>query len=101
VKSTASFSKHNGRTSRSAFSSANFVLKDGRFHPVYRQSFGFLAVTNREYQQQKAASPSKSNLRSGWLPLVDSYRTFFASMTDEIADTITAMQDGMFSSQRV
>ena len=51
---------------------SNSTWKDGHLHPVYRQPFELLAVTNREYQQQKAASPSKSDLRSVWLPGPDS-----------------------------
>jgi hypothetical protein len=49
----------------------------------HRQPFELLSVTNREYQQQKAASPSKSDLRSVWLPIVDEVRTFFVSMSND------------------
>ena len=52
-------------------------------------------VTNCEYQQQKVAFTSESDLRSVWLPEPDVYRTFFASLSDEIADTIAAMQGVM------
>ena len=43
----------------------------------------------------KAVSLAKSDLRSVWLPIVDDVRTFFESMTEEIADTITVMQGVM------
>jgi hypothetical protein len=74
---------------------SNSTWKDGRLHPVYHQPFGLLAVTNREYQQHKAASLSKSNPRSGWLPIVDEVRTFFESMSEEIVDTIVVAQGVM------
>ena len=70
-------------------------MQEGLIRPVYRQPFEFLAVTNREYQQHKAAFGNESGLRSVWLPLVDSYRTFFESMSEEIVDTIAAAQGVM------
>ncbi len=54
------------------FVCSNSVWKDGCLYPKYRQPFEILAVTNREYQRKKAASCSKSDLRSEWLPGPDS-----------------------------
>ena len=54
------------------FVCSNSVWKDGRLYPKYRQPFEILAVTNREYQQKKAAFASEHDLRSVWLPGPDS-----------------------------
>jgi site-specific DNA recombinase len=55
----------------------NFVLsnstwKDGRLIPNYRIPFDLLAVTNSEYQKQKATSGLENGLFDFWLPGTDS-----------------------------
>ena len=42
------------------FVCSNSVWKDGRLQPVYRQPFEILAVTNREYQQNKPCSEKQT-----------------------------------------
>ena len=43
----------------------------------------------------KSWQTETSRLGPGRLPVVDVYRTFFVSLSEEIADTITAMQGVM------
>jgi hypothetical protein len=48
-------------------------------------------------QKQKRQNPPymKFCLYTEWLPIVDDVRTFFESLSEEIADTIVAVQGGM------
>ncbi len=53
---------------------SNSIWKDGKLIPNYRKPFDLLAVTNTEYQKQKATSQSENGLFDFWLPGTDSNR---------------------------
>jgi site-specific DNA recombinase len=54
------------------FVCSNSIWKDGKLIPNYRKPFDLLAVTNLEYQKQKAISLSENDLFDFWLPGRDS-----------------------------
>ncbi len=56
------------------FVCSNSIWKDGKLIPNYRKPFDLLAVTNTEYQKQKATSSSENGLFDFWLPGTDSNR---------------------------
>ena len=51
---------------------SNSIWKDGALIPQYLQPFDFIAKTNLEYAQKKAAFHAKSDLCTVWLPSADS-----------------------------
>lgn len=48
---------------------SNSIWKDGKLIPNYRKPFDLLAVTNLEYQKQKATLQSENGLFDFWLPV--------------------------------
>ena len=51
---------------------SNSVWKDGELRHEYRQPFDFIAKTNLEYKQKRAAFPEKNDPCPIWLPNPDS-----------------------------
>jgi hypothetical protein len=61
----------------------NSTWKEGRPAVNFRQPFDMIAVTNEAWINEKAAGADSGDLRSIWLPTLDTVRTFCLSPTVE------------------
>lgn len=67
---------------------SNSIRKDWTLIPNYRKPFDLPAVTNTEYQKQKATSSSENGLFDFRLPFVNSFRNELPGLPMEVLRTI-------------
>ena len=79
------------------FVCSNSTWKDQTLTATFRQPFDILAVTNKAWQNEKAAGVNSSDLRQIWLPTVDTLRNSFYAPSVEMKITFDLLRQGGYA----